>query len=264
MKKPICFILSMLLLFTACSKKLQNEPDVTDEPELPKEIDSLAAALWDYPIKRGTEEWYRLTPQERIEALQVPEEVLEKITTEKLVELVITFPSYINFAAWESPQRGFEALVERYNIFEPLLLSKDAGKYLLAAYKDAGMTGFRTLPYSNGGWTNQLDYLELLLAQKEILQSLTPEEKFELLLEARQKFSEKIDNESFASLPGVASTLRIMIRILYIEEYPDLAASSNIQTTIRFIESGSFMDAPPFDEIIIITDNYINEKNKIS
>ena len=223
-----------------------------------------AQTIWDYPIKRGTEEWYRLTPLERIDALQVPEEILEKITTEKLVELVITFPSFIIFTAWDSPQRGFEVLTERYNIFEPLLLSKDAGKYLVAAYKDAGMTGFRTLPYSNGGWTNQLDYLELLLAQKEILQSLTPEEKLELLSELRQKFFEKADNKSFASLPGVAPTIRIMATILYMEEYYEFVATSNRQTTTQFIETGSLhYGIPPIEELIRMADNYINEKNRL-
>ncbi|MCL1834123.1 MAG: membrane lipoprotein lipid attachment site-containing protein, partial [Leptospirales bacterium] len=73
MKRSIFFIISALLLLAACSKNPH------DEPETPKEIDSLAAALWTYPVP-GTEEWSQLEAEGGADApYQVPKEVLEKI-----------------------------------------------------------------------------------------------------------------------------------------------------------------------------------------
>jgi len=220
-------------------------------------------ATWDYPVKPGMEQWNRLeTEQERIAVLQVPEEVLATLSPDDAVRLCITFPSFGHFTAWNTPQEGFAIMLSRYNILRHLLSRKDAGGSLIAAYKDAGMSGFRTLPYSNEIWSLKLFYLELLLSQKEILQSLTPDEKLELMTEARLKYLEKISNEKFASLPEVLFSFRIMASILEVEEYPELMVSSNREAITDFINSGWLSDKEiPIGEIGKMTENYINSKN---
>ena len=223
-----------------------------------------AQVAWDYPVKPGSEEWYQLkTEKERISAVQVPEDILAKLTSEELVDLCIKFPLFGYYTAFNTPQDGFLIMVARYNIFGHLLSRKDAGKSLITAYRDAGMSGFRTLPYSNEFWTIKLDYLELILAQRVIMQSLTSEEKVELLSEARKKFSEKIVDEGFSSLPGTQSSVRIMAGILDIEEYQELLFSSNRQIITQFIQTGMLGDVSLFDKIVKMADNYINSKKQI-
>ena len=254
-------LMSAIILIPGCKSNLfieGNEDEMTQEVSIRS-----VELLWDYPVKPGMEEWNSLnTEQERIDAVQIPKDVLGKLSAEEIVNLCISFPRFGYFTAFNTPQDGFVVMLDKYNIFRHLILQKDAGKSLIAAYKDAGMSGFKSLPYSNEFWTIKLDYLELLLSQKEIIQSLTSEEKIELLSEARMKYSEKINNEAFASLPGVLPTLRIMASLLYVEEYPEFNASQNRQTAIRFIEKGwLFDDIPPIDEIIKMTDNYLIFKN---
>ena len=223
--KKINLLITMFFAFLICNAKIADN------------------AKWDYPIKPGMEEWNLLeTEQERIDALQVPEEILATLSPDDAVHLCITFPSFGNFTAWNTPQEGFTVMVERYNLFRHLLSRKDIGKGLIAAYKDAGMSGFKTLPYSNEFWSLKLFYLELLLSQKEILQSLTPEEKLELMTEARSKYFEKINNEDFASLLEALFSLRIMASILEVETYPELMASPNRETITDFINSGWLSD----------------------
>jgi len=124
------------------------------------------------------------------------------------------------------------------------------------------MTGFKTLPYSNEFWSLKLLYLELLLSQKEILQSLTPEEKLGLMKEAGSKYFEKINNENFSSLPEMLFSLRIMVSILDVEKYPELMAFPNKETITGFINSGWVSDKElPIGEIGKMIDNYINSKN---
>jgi len=154
---------------------------------------------------------------------------------------------------------GFSIMLSKFNIFRHVLSRKDIGKSLIAVYKDANMSGFRNLPYSNYYWTIKLDYIELVLSQKEILSSLTLAEKVELLSEAKKKFSEKIANESFSSLHGIQFSIRIMVNILNMEKYLD-SNLLNDQTIITLIQTGLLSDTSLINEIIRITDDYINNK----
>jgi hypothetical protein len=217
---------------------------------------------WDYPIKSGMEEWNRLkTESERIAVLQIPEDILATLSPDDAVRLCITLPAFFIFTAFNTPQEGFSVMLERYNILKHILTRKDVGSGLIAAYKDADLLGFKTLPYSDDFWSLKLFYLELLLSQKEFLQNLKPEEKLELISEARLKFMEKISNENFANLPELLFSFKIMATILDVEKNEEYMASPNKEAITRFIDTGwLFDDIPPFDEIFRITENYINLK----
>ena len=216
---------------------------------------------WDYPVKPGMEEWNNLkTEQERIDALQVPENILTNLSSDEFVKLCISFPSFGHYTAFNTPQEGFSIMVSRYKFFQYLLSKKDVGKYLIVAYKDADMSGFRTLPFSNDFWTIKLDYLELVISQKNILESLTQEEKVELLLETQVKVYEKANSETFSSIPGLQSSIRILAGILDIDEYPELNQSSKRQMITSFIQTGILEDTSLIDYILDMSNNYINAK----
>ena len=250
-----------VMLNTSC-KEVDNPDTISDDTQLSSRS-AAVNTIWGYPIKPGMEEWNRLrTEPERVAALQVPEHILSRLSAEDAIHLFITFPASGYFASFNTPQNGFYVMLNRFNLFRHLLSRNDIGKGLIAAYKDAGMTGFKTLPYSIEFWMTKLVCFELVLAQKEFLQSLTPEEKLELLSVTREKLSEKIVYKPFATLPGIQSTLRIMANILDMEAYPEFATSSSRQEVTRLMETGMLGEVTLIDEIAIITDHYINAKNK--
>ena len=218
---------------------------------------------WDYPVKPGMESWNSLeTESERIDVLQVPEHILATIPPEEVVGLCIELPTFFLFTAWNTPQDGFNIMLERYNILRHILSRDNVGGSLIAAYKDASLSGFKTLPYSNEFWSIKLLYLELLLSQKEILQTMTPDQKLELILEARTKFVEKISNDNSASLLGLLFTFKVMATILDVEEYLELMASPDRETITKFINKGWLFDkAVPIEEIGRMIDSYIDSKN---
>jgi hypothetical protein len=216
--------------------------------------------IWDYPVKPGMKEWDELkTEKAHVDALQVPDEILENMPTEDIVRLCISLPAFGHFTAFNTPQQGFGVMLSRFNVLQHLMLRKDAGKYLLSAYKDAGMSGFKKFPYANNLWTIKLEYLELLLSQKEVLLPLTPAEKGELLMEARKKFSEKVKSESFASLPGLQSTVRIIVNTLEDEVKRGVNNLSNKQMIEEFARTGLANNAEILNEVIRITDRYIKD-----
>jgi len=255
----LTFIILLLgiMLHTSC-KEVENIGIFSDDAQLSTRSNGVTA-VWDYPLKPGMEKWSLLkTEWERIFAVQVPEDILGQLSAEDAVYLCITFPRFGYFGAFNTPQEGFSIMLSEFNIFRHLLSRNDVGRELIKAYKDAGMAGFKTLPYSNEFWPIKLYYLELILSQREILQSLTLEEKRELLFEARRKCSEKVVTEGFASLLGVLFSVRIMASILDMEAHPEFLASSNRDATTQLIQTGRVSGTvPPIDEIIKITDKYL-------
>jgi uncharacterized protein (UPF0335 family) len=217
--------------------------------------------IWDYPVQPGMEKWEQLqTEKERISAVQVPEEILVKLSSEEIVQLCLLFPSFGYFTAFNTPQEGFNIMLSQFNIFRHLLSKKDVGRSLIDVYKDAGMSGFKKNSHANAYWVIKLDYLELILSQKEILQSLTSTEKIELLLESQKKFSAKIKDESFASLPSLQFTVRIMANILDVEKYQELK-KTNKQIIEKFIKTGLIDDPAIMNDIVNMTDNYVRSFN---
>jgi len=257
----LCIVCALFFIAKSC-KNFDDFKDIGDKQTL-NPVTRSGELAWDYPVKPGTGEWNSLqTEQERIAALQVPENILATLSPEEVVGLCITFPSFGHFTAWYTPQAGFDIMLERYNILRHILAREDAAESLIAAYKDASMTGFRTLPYSNEFWTLKLLYFELLLSQKEILQKMSSDQKLELMTEARSKYFEKLSNENFASAPEMLFSLRIMVSILYVEGYPELMATPNREAITEFINSGWFSDKDlPIGEIGRMIDSYINNKN---
>jgi len=91
---------------------------------------------------------------------------------------------------------------------------------------------------------------------------MTPDQKLELMKEARSKYFEKFNNENFASAPEMLFSLRIMVSILDVEEYPEFETSPNREIIIELINTGLwFVKKAPIEEVGKMIDNYINDKN---
>ena len=72
--------------------------------------------VYEFPV-RGVEEWWQLTVEQRIATLQIPDVVLEKISTEGLLETCLSYPYLINVFFHDNYQQGFEGLMEEFNGF---------------------------------------------------------------------------------------------------------------------------------------------------
>ncbi len=71
---------------------------------------------YDYPIKKGTPEWFELTTiHKKIEACQIPTDILERLSTEALIETVKNYPLGINLYAYDSLDMGYEKVKSQFN-----------------------------------------------------------------------------------------------------------------------------------------------------
>ena len=78
MKTYFFIIITCCFFFVSCIKN--NEPSTID-------------VYWDYPIKPGMEEWENLESHKaKVDACQVPDDILQNISTKELLKLCLNYP----------------------------------------------------------------------------------------------------------------------------------------------------------------------------
>ena len=66
-----------------------------------------------YPVTPGMPEWAAMDSlRQRVEACQIPEEILSELTTPALIDTVLEFPLAVNLYAYLEPFKGWEGAIE--------------------------------------------------------------------------------------------------------------------------------------------------------
>lgn len=145
----------------------------------------VTGADFTYPIKPGEDEWEKMySVQERIASLQIPESLLPKISTERLLDICLDYPYLLDVMFYDDFQKGIEVLRSNFNGFDELLNRKDLGKYVLAKDKKFPLDLDKIKDKSDiekGKFSFQCFVLDLILAQDNVLTTLNNNEEKELL-----------------------------------------------------------------------------------
>lgn len=171
---------------------------------------------YDFPVKPGTSEWRKLQSRtEMATATQIPGDILKNLTTEALAKTCLTFPLFKDLYFFNSPQVGFDGLKQSFNGFQELLNRNDAGVELTRLYKQMNPEGIKS-PINDtakGDFAFQFVQIEILLAQDQIISTLSASAKSELLTEASQKYTSKKATGGFSGFT-LAPSILIIGRIL--------------------------------------------------
>lgn len=82
---------------------------------------------YEYPILPGTQEWADLfTHGAMLRACQIPEDILQAMTTEALVETVVNYPLAADVYAYDTFQMGYDAVKRQFNGLRELERRPDA------------------------------------------------------------------------------------------------------------------------------------------
>jgi len=218
---------------------------------------------YDFPIKPGTNLWNNLTTEEqRIEALQVPDSILVNMTDEAYVETLINFPLYGYYTAFDNNKIGFDVMLTRFNVFDKMCEKRNVGRILLNAYKDANMFGFNKYKskYKSDLWTIKLNYIEILLSQKDIINSLSDMDKIHLLEAALDKFYSKQDDAKFSSLYGIITTLTILaVDLDNLKGLESIPIEKKIKIH-EFMNTSNLHDPAIINYIIELTNEYLKKR----
>ena len=152
---------------------------------------------WDYPIKPGMEEWKKFqSNKEMVDACQIPEHVLQNISTNDLMILCLQYPLLFDVFAFNNKNDGLKILFADFNGIRVFCQRKDAlsnlqEKYIeeLNFFPSKLDTGY-TLETVHS--KVQISMLELLLSYPDFHTNSTMKEKKEVLKSLLYGYLEKI------------------------------------------------------------------------
>ena len=146
---------------------------------------------YDYPVKPGTDAWKALgSHEDMLNACQIPETTLNRMSTAGLVETVLNYPLFGDAWEWNYPQEGFDSVSSGFNGITALFDRKDAGTEFLVKYQSLDPMAV------NSDWTDlqkgQYEFrildVEMLLAQTPVVAGLSIQDCQSLVREAIMKY----------------------------------------------------------------------------
>lgn len=112
----LLLIFSLFVAISLYNTMIANAADYVSVGTVNNQSQFTIDTPYEYPVHPGMEEWEALDDHaKKIELCQIPEEILEKMTTEALAESVLNYPLLIDMYVWESNSKGYEFVSETFN-----------------------------------------------------------------------------------------------------------------------------------------------------
>lgn len=239
MKRSIVILFFSLLIIQCVKGQIKDKP-------------------YEFPVKPGTSEWKNFnTGKEMCDALLIPIDILNRMSTENLVETCLNYPLFGSILAYNDLQTGFDFVTKDFNGLQELLKRKDAGKALLEKYK-------HTNPEILGiSWKDQsktvyvFTYLELIIAQEPIISVLSEKEKTELIRESLRLLEEKQKFPNKYSLFVQKTSYLLMVRILKFEDVKIIDDNSTLENHDKLDQFINFCILPDLNTLYLIKEKAI-------
>jgi hypothetical protein len=199
---------------------------------------------WNYSVKPGMEEWQQFkSVDEMYKSCQIPDNIIKIIDTESLVDICFNFPAPPIYPFFNTPQEGFNSFYSNFNGIRELFNRKDAGHYLLIKYTAISLSDFSPLweLHRQGQFVSHYKFVESILSQPQIIQSLDAKERKQLLKEALRKIEEKISMTDLFSSYSLDMNMWVIGNILHSDENVSLPIKKQ-KNFEKALESGIFVD----------------------
>lgn len=176
--------------------------------------------IWDYPVKPGTEEWAKFkTGKQMVDACQIPQEIINELSTEKLVEICLNYPLYVNYLAFNDERKGINIIIKNFNGLSELARRKDGTLELIKIYKEFPvLKQISSSTSANYDIPYKLPFLELLLSDSLFIHSLDSTNLIELKQVVLDKYENKLKNSAVYSLHNVKKTMLLATIIINLQE----------------------------------------------
>lgn len=167
---------------------------------------------YDFPVKPGTDAWRNLnSSQEMLDVCQIPKDIIQKISTEKLVNLCLNYPllgemlmSNTNY------QDGFNIVSSNFNGFQELFKRKNAGTELMRVYENFDIKNFQKNKNNENVFFDMC--IDIVMSQPIFFKNLNNRQK-NILIE--KSFKKLVDREIIGnSLFRQTTTAVVLSRLL--------------------------------------------------
>lgn len=254
MKKIIfCFVLFSLLF--GCSDDPKNDDIISCE--IPNCEDA-----YDYPIKPGTDEWKQLkTHDEMVAACQIPDDILNNMSTEGLIESVLNNPLLGDMYFYNIPQEGFNSFHDNFSSVQVLMQRSDLAEKLLDRYNQmvpsCNENNWPALigPGSDNNYA--FSFMEIMIAQNSVLEQVANNQETKSLLQlVLNKYEEKISNDYY--IKGLAYSMLICGRMMYLSDYAPFVEEYNNNDHVKgFVGGANICAQNILDIIYTYTNNFL-------
>lgn len=223
--------------------------------------------IWDFPVNPETEEWQTLKNyNDRLNAYNIPEDILEEMSTDELVKTCLAYPEFRLIMTRNSIQEGYSYIKSIFNGFVELEKRKDAGLQLINEYrklKPVEVKNYNEL-VDQGKYTFKFTYLEILLAQSTILTNMSIDDKKELLGLCISNYEGKNKLPEYYSSFGLETSALVLGRLLDVDNYQAyISIAANDERLKKFIDSSILYDSSSLSKTIDLAKNYeIQLKNE--
>lgn len=215
---------------------------------------------YNFPIKPGMQEWKELkTHDEMLAVLQIPENILNKMTAEDLVETCLNYPLFLDIWAFHSYQQGIDKAISNFNGFRKLLLYKNAGNELLKKYQKINMDDLEKKKTYNqqGDFILSISKIEALLSIKSIMENLSKSDRKTLLNSLLLKNKEMRNNDQYSRI-SIEANAYVVTKILFHEDnilfIQKIKEDKNLE---RFCKIGVGLNKSTLDNIIEIANSFL-------
>lgn len=152
---------------------------------------------YTYPVTPDDEVWASMNYAEMRDACNMPQELVDMLSTEELVNAALDYPLMLDCLLFDSYEKGIEHLILNSNVYCELFEREDAAVVLLKAYSDLNVDydlltivdPSRNL-YAESNYEKEI-MLQILLSTDEIFEMLNQTQTEQLIELLSEKYDEK-------------------------------------------------------------------------
>jgi hypothetical protein len=220
------------------------------------------AKSYQYPTLIGSQEWKKFKSlNEKSSACQIPDQVLDTISTEGLIWTCLNYPMFSNIFAFNDLQTGFNSVNSYFNGIEELYSRDNSIKELLSLFYRINPDEFKNewTPEDKGGFALLLIWFELLISEHVMIANLSNNDADKAIQDCMQKLSIKSVYPVLFSEMSNISLLMIISKIMYYSNYePFINEVKKNILLYSFIIEGKNYNISIKETIIRHANNYIN------
>jgi hypothetical protein len=200
-----------------------------------------------------------------IEFWKIPNPYLHCSSTENLIQTCLNYPLFGLIWVYNTTQQGFDHIREYCNGFDEIYSRDDLILKIIEIYRGMNPDSVTMIsdPVAGGKFMATFTFIELTIAQFDLIKNLTTDEIILLLENCISIYDEKSNIPSYG-IEGAESVLAIMARIMYLNDYkPFINGLSEIQNLKYFIDSSTLLGLQNYNEInnfiLLNSQKYLNE-----
>ena len=134
-----------------------------------------------FPTK---EELAAIEPKDRSAALQIPENILEEMSTAGLAEICISYPMIAEMAVYDSLEIGFGRIKSQFNGLQELFARTDVADILVPIFVSMDLNKLNQYAESP---TLKFHFVCIMLYQEPVMTALNSEQRNELMKAISEK-----------------------------------------------------------------------------